>query len=1047
MTDKHVHLKQTIYREDFESGELNGWASYPPCQDTAYNPYVYPGKIRPGDKNICFVAYEDVHWHEDQFLGGVKLLDLFLDRKFSLKFRYFFKTVDSPASLEVHFPIVTGERLLFTIKNPPVNRWVNVVIGWKELKSQNAPLAGKQMIRISALAFQARITKADPDMPVYFGFDDVELSALEESRFNFIKPETVVLSEWKERIPLKHFHPEDRIVVEGSLDFRPDKVFLDITSFTERETSIHNSILTLTGSGMWKSRPVELGGTDFPIGLYRGKITAESAGTVQSTTFFTFFVTSPDTGKRHPRLFYDEQNLEHIRQRFTSKRFNAVRGVFVKEAKSYREKVPADTVVYDFDQFPVKNWIESLWDWFVGRIMNFREALYTNAVVYSLLGDREAGEYCKKVMLALADFPLWNHPWMENRGFHSYFPPGEMAEAYALAYDLTYDILTENERSKIREGIIRNYVKPAYITFVEQNRITVNTSNWISHIAGGALMALTAQYCDDSEPYDLEPWLTGFIIKAHKFINTVFGRDGSYGEGFRYYNFAMQSFARIIPMMERIYGVDLSAPVLNSYRETLWAGIIKDNILFTFGDSQGCLKEESQAYWIGGQNGPMNNWAWLVARSRDPHLSWLYRNLKSYDTLEEVLYETDDVPAEPPDKLDNVAFFRDVGTAVFKSGWNADDFVFVFRSGPFYNHQHKDQGSFFLADHGRIFLEERYDGDHHYYDDPVYMSHAIQTISHNTILFNENPQSQEVGDPKGFAAGMRDHAEFASWFDSESFAYTAGRLDGVYKGAVKELWRHVLYIKPRTVLLVDRIVPGKEDVKANLLFHTQWKKDIKLSEGHTEFHRDGSVLFMYHLSPRDIRHDIKSEPHFLFQFKERPLTERGYLQLSAKTAVTPLVMANLMTATCDGKTPDVNTTLGNGWAGADMTIDGLDSSCAVNTASDTVDYFGFKTDALIIARSAGNDGIFIADGTYLTEGSQIILSSENSIVAHIVMTPDSTTVSYFLTDKTEVSVITEFKPGAVKVNGDSVDSFDYDGSAKIVTVELMEGKGELRIMN
>ncbi|MCD6307980.1 MAG: hypothetical protein J7M24_03175, partial [Candidatus Latescibacteria bacterium] len=65
------HLVPTVYREDFESGELRGWASYPPCQDTAYNPFVYPGKITPGDERTCFVAREDVHWPADQFLGGV----------------------------------------------------------------------------------------------------------------------------------------------------------------------------------------------------------------------------------------------------------------------------------------------------------------------------------------------------------------------------------------------------------------------------------------------------------------------------------------------------------------------------------------------------------------------------------------------------------------------------------------------------------------------------------------------------------------------------------------------------------------------------------------------------------------------------------------------------------------------------------------------------------------------------------------------------------------------------------------------------------------
>ena len=123
---RNCHLIPVEYSEDFESMELNGWASYPPCQDTAYNPYVYTGKIQPHDDTICFVVMEEVHWNEDQFLGGVKLLDLFLDRNFSLAFRYFLKTISTTVNLEIYLPLATGERLVYIIEDLLLNRWVDV---------------------------------------------------------------------------------------------------------------------------------------------------------------------------------------------------------------------------------------------------------------------------------------------------------------------------------------------------------------------------------------------------------------------------------------------------------------------------------------------------------------------------------------------------------------------------------------------------------------------------------------------------------------------------------------------------------------------------------------------------------------------------------------------------------------------------------------------------------------------------------------------------------------------------------------------------------
>jgi hypothetical protein len=79
------HLQTHVYREDFEQGELNAWASYPPNQDTAYDPYVYPGKIREDDAGKCLVVKMDPPWPASQILGAAKLLEMVLDQDFYLR--------------------------------------------------------------------------------------------------------------------------------------------------------------------------------------------------------------------------------------------------------------------------------------------------------------------------------------------------------------------------------------------------------------------------------------------------------------------------------------------------------------------------------------------------------------------------------------------------------------------------------------------------------------------------------------------------------------------------------------------------------------------------------------------------------------------------------------------------------------------------------------------------------------------------------------------------------------------------------------------------
>ncbi len=478
-------LTASVYREDFENGELAGWASYPPCQDTAYNPYVYPGRIAPGDTNTCFVAMEEVHWHEDQLLGGVKLLDMVLDRDFTLSFRYYIKTLSPAASLTIHLPLESGERLIYTLDKPPVNRWFGVSIGWRELEKQNLAILERNRVRITALAIEVRITKADPDMNVYFGIDDVELTAQKELRFTFETPAVAVLDEWAEAISLRHNRLGEKFRVSGRYDFTPDSVSLELTSFTSRETVLVSENLEAGSEGLWSSTEHSLDST-FPPGLYRGTVTALEKGNAVSETPFTFFVADNSIGGRHPRLFYDETMLPSIRERFMSDRFKDVRAVFEKEAREHREKAALETVRYDFDQFPTKDWIASLWHWFIHRVMLYREALYTNAVMFSMTGDKEAGDYTRGLLLVLAEFPAWNHPWKEARGLHAYFPMAEMTEAYALAYDLVYDLLSVEDRQTVQEAMISNYVKPAFRTYVEHNRISSNSSNWLSHLMGAS---------------------------------------------------------------------------------------------------------------------------------------------------------------------------------------------------------------------------------------------------------------------------------------------------------------------------------------------------------------------------------------------------------------------------------------------------------------------------------------------------------------------------------------------------------------------------------
>jgi hypothetical protein len=1009
--------------------------------------------MRPQDPGLCLVARLEPQWNEDQALGAVKLLDFIIDPNFRMKFRYFIKTTERCSKLRVHLPLANGQRLIYEIPSPPLNAWTEASADWAHLQSAGLAPSSAQRLQATAIALTADIPKADPDLPILLGLDDIEIRASRPMEFGFLEPEVVCLSEWKERIPLKHFQSGQQLTIRGKYPAQPEKVLLSICTLSDMNygnTQDWNIRLKRAADGTWQTS-VRLDSARFPPGLYLSKIRAEDRGVTVSETSLTIFIASPAPLPR-PRILFDAAGHALFRSRLLSERFKSVLDRLLSRAKSYREQVQPENLVYDIDQFPTRDWVASLKAWYSDRFLAFREALFTNAIVHASGKEEEAGPFCVRLLLALARWPQWNHPWMEARGFHTYYPLGEFADAYAISYDLTYPLLSEAERNVIREGLVRNFIIPAYKTYIEDNQITSNSSNWLSHIAGGAIVALLAVSGDDPGLKDLEPWLTGFILKEAKYIDTVFGGDGSYGEGYRYYSFAMQSFAKAIPALRRLLNVDLSRPIANSHLETLWTSILPKNIAFTFGDTESYLKKEAQAWWIGSDTGPMNSWAWLLDLYHDPYLAHLYRSLKDFDTLQEVLFETEDIAPREPSLLGQVKFFRDVGTAVFKSGWKAEDFLFVFRSGPFLNHQHMDQGSFYLADHGEVFLEERYDGEHHYYDDPDYRSHAIQAISHNTILLDRNPQSQKVGDPAKFAAGLADQARFVRWLDSDFFAFASGDLTGVYSEKVKKLQRQVLYIKPRAVLLVDEIIPDKDNVEVNLLFHTKWKKDIVLEEKYAAFQKGQSALYLFPVFPSGVKREVLTEPHFLYQYEQMPLIERGYLRQSARTNGRRLIMANFLTATQDGRVPPVKLLeFAPSSPGSEVTgpliqssIDGIDATVLINVQG-IISHGGFSSDALLLAHSAEKN-IFMAEGTYLKKDGDLLLAFDKPTVAALDNHGKELIMNYHLNESARARIKVKSQPSSIQLKGQYLRSGHFNPEDSILELNLPAGVGTIRLL-
>ena len=1010
-------LEPFTYREDFETREVRAWAAYPHWEDTAYNENFRVNAIVSGDPNLSIEHRITPYTPVDNYAGAQKLLDMYLTPDSTLRLRYYLKANQPVEFFTVRFAAGPDGKVDFTVANPETNRWVWLDVSFADFTRQNPRIAGRSAVRVNALAVLAKIPKADPAMPIYLGLDDVTFRGARAVPFAFAEPRTIRLREWKPLIASRHYRKGDPFAVRGSWNLDTDRVSLIVTPFAARPDTLLRANLVKSGAE-WSLAPMKLA---LPEGFYRAALTAWRAGEKRSETELAFLVTRSDWGGKHPRLWFDARKCDEIKSKLLTDRFKGVADGIRAGAKAARDSHPVKSIVFDIDQFPKEEWLATIDGWF-DRIGAWRHGVYANTLAWTFLEDREAGLYAKDLLVTICRFPYWVHPWFITRGQFFYYPLGEAGSEFALGYDCLYDLMSEEERKTVREGLFRNLISGCHRGYIENNLTTNNTSNWVANIASGTLMCQAALYGDDPA-MEAEPYLTGALFKEYALIQSGFGCDGGYGEPNGYYYFTMDGLSEALPALENVFGIDLSAKLRGAYTELVWAGLVKKKYTFYYGKS-------------GGELGPLTNWAWLLPKTRDPLLGWFYHFMKSGDTLMDAIYDTDSVPREDPFANPPVRAFRDIGTTVFKSGWETDDFVFVMRSGPFYNHQFMDQGSFWLSDRGSLFIERRHGSTEPYLGATLYEPWYIQPVSHSTILLDMNHQSQRTGDCLGFAEGFEDYAFIGHFLDGSLAAFSQGNIGRLYWGKVKGIERNVLYLKPRTLLMLDTITPSDRDVEANLLYQTAFLKDITPGGDVSTITKNGNTLFIRHLAPEHPRVEAVETPHYLYTLLgQNPLVKEGMLTVSSRTNGVPLVMANLLAAT-KGERPPLETERRDG--------------CVVGKSGNTpfafttrpgfvYDAWEVVTDALAVTWSDGT--VFAALATELSRGGVLLFRSAEPITCELT----SAGMKYYLDATGRVTIGVSSKPKVVMVNGKAVSGVVYEEGKKTVTVELPKGEGEVKI--
>lgn len=438
----------------------------------------------------------------------------------------------------------------------------------------------------------------------------------------------------------------------------------------------------------------------------------------------------------------------------------------------------------------------------------YSRTIALNALVYRLNGSSQALGIARKALSTVAAWTTWTPPWFSAHGLSTYYEVGVFSQRVAFGYDLIADRLTAAEKSAITQAFWRNSIEPTLRDYYFNDRLPTAASNHMANSVGGAVSACVALLGDlPAWNGRLETALAELITADESLLRGLFPGDGSEAEPAGYEDFAMEGMSWAAAALQSL-GIRARGTerMLQAFWWPYYAQFKPGRFLDT-GD-------------FGGDLDALSGYAWAAENAGDPVLQAFYegavrrtlsglsqvqhtgRSLEAAPGLLDLVCCTASskpFPAPPPSRI-----FPLRGSAVMRSGWGPASTVISLRAGPWFNHEHHDEGSFQVAAFGEQLIAEAGYAD--YYKDPRYGNYFTQAPGHNSVLLDDDPFSQEDYDGRYWSA-LRRYPRFRDHVFSSGMDYISADLAPAYTDGpgLQKYVREYIFIKPDILVVHDQL--------------------------------------------------------------------------------------------------------------------------------------------------------------------------------------------------------------------------------------------------
>lgn len=1055
------------FRQNFEEGHISGWESYPPFQDSAFDPdFKCASEDNLPGSRYALSRRVQVGFPSEYEIGFIRKVRLCATKASTVSFSYLLKMFGGAKKMEAVLCGINGKRYTYTLPSPGDNQWQTVSIpaaSFTDGKSSVAP--GDEVEAFYILAY---IEKTNPDVAYRIYLDNVVITGAAPVQFQVRSPNSTVLEHWYKTVLHKHYTAGESLGLTVSL---PSPITLTSVAFSlsnprGKDVCDRIPLAFHRETNVWEHSALYTFSDQDEKGRWRGRLRGEDGRGGHVETLFEVWVT--DKSQPHPRMYFGDDNIDLYRRRAEDPKWkrwfdtlaakaaqlratsNLGSIVFGAETSSLRTVPPTQWTLKSLAQVDVSvfdsTYLLPTLSHYYGIMVPASDILYNHALLYAFRSDRDAGAYAKDALLAIAGWKTWTHPWFRARHQESYYPVGELGVRAAVCYDVVAGLLSPNERKTVQDGLLRNCIIPVYREYVVENRIPSSTSNWIANSVSGALSCILAIYGDSPDRGGFEPYLSGLLTKLEDHIHSTLDTSGAWGEGIGYQSFAFTNMLPTITALNRVLHADIAtSALLHSYLYFLYNNSRSE--IFDVGDSHASLSS-------------LSSFAWILSKTDDPVLRALYTTGPREQALD-FLFGREDGLATPPDALPKSRLFPDIGGAEFRSGWTPDDVVMNFRCGAFVNHQHFHQGSFQLGAFGETLVPEA--GVAHYYNDPWYQLYYIQAAGHNTVLLDRNPGSQRSGDYLHFVKAADDRAAMREFIGSDFYGAATGELHKLYRGNLRLFERNIIYMQPEYFVVFDRLRSSGTRYEYDWLLHIDDRKDVKISGSDITIERKQASLLAKVLSPENAVIEMQGAPVRLGV----PITHPGYLQVSNAEKSTA---ENFLVVLYPMKThPTTAIPISPGRekiSGAITLLKGKNYKGARIAHGDAQDEILFRiddekekiqddrvsTDGRIVVHTVRGDRVemlAVHDATYLTCNP----ATRPSLVTGLRGTTRFTAAGAFHLDTAEwemraddagmVTFHSPRKPVEVKYNGQTIPSFRWDEGKRQLTVAVVKGTNKV----